>query len=165
MYGIMFGCFIPLHQGHIALINRAIKENDKVILGVCGYDDDRGKDFIPFRTRFELVKNKFKNNPNVTVVLMDDKKMGLTGTFSTEAWTIWGKELFEQAKVDPNVGNFTWYTGEANYAEKLKEVYPNHRVIYVPREEDGLSGTKIRNNPKKYAGFIDQDFSNYLKGE
>ena len=54
--GIVFGCFIPLHQGHLSLINKAIQENDKVIIGVCGFDDDRGKDFISFKTRIELIK-------------------------------------------------------------------------------------------------------------
>ena len=34
--GIVFGCFIPLHQGHEYLIDCAIKENDKIIIGVCG---------------------------------------------------------------------------------------------------------------------------------
>lgn len=44
--GITFGCFIPLHVGHMAMIERSVRENDRTIIAVCGYDDDRGKDFI-----------------------------------------------------------------------------------------------------------------------
>ena len=58
--GVVFGCFIPLQKGHLSLIDKALK-NDKVIIGVCGYDLDRGKDFIPFKDRIELIKEIFKD--------------------------------------------------------------------------------------------------------
>lgn len=38
--GITFGCFIPLHKGHLSMIDRSIKENQLTIIGVCGFDND-----------------------------------------------------------------------------------------------------------------------------
>ena len=34
--GITFGCFIPLHKGHLSIIKQAETENNSVILGVTG---------------------------------------------------------------------------------------------------------------------------------
>ena len=59
--GIVFGCFIPMHKGHESLITRALEENDKIILAVCGYQTDRGRDFIDFETRIRLVTDMFKD--------------------------------------------------------------------------------------------------------
>lgn len=163
--GIVFGCFIPLHQGHISLIERAIKENSITIIGVCGYDDDRGKDFLPFRTRIELMQNKYKDKPNIIVVPIDDKKLGLTGKFDLPSWKAWCKELFTNANIDPNENTCCWYTGEEHYASKLSQLYPNHYFIIADRSKINISGTKIRKDPLKNKKFIDKDFYQYLKGK
>lgn len=57
--GIVFGCFIPMHKGHESLIKRALSENDGMIIGVCGYRADRGRDFLDFEARFKLVTDMF----------------------------------------------------------------------------------------------------------
>lgn len=69
--GITFGCFIPLHTGHLWMINKALTENDMVIIGVCGYDNDRGKDFIPFRDRYELMSQIYGSDPRIKIALID----------------------------------------------------------------------------------------------
>lgn len=162
MIGIVFGCFIPLHEGHKKLIDRALSECDKVIIAVCGYDDDRGKDYIPFKDRIKLMKKKYQDYSKVTVVSVDDKKIGLTGKFDEESWRIWGNELFKQIKIDPNCGQvFVWYMGEKSYKNKLLKIYPKHHSFIVV-ERDGTSGTKIRKDSYKYTKTIDPDFLNYL---
>ena len=37
--GLVFGCFIPMHKGHLYMIDKALEENDRIVLGVCGFDD------------------------------------------------------------------------------------------------------------------------------
>lgn len=162
--GLVFGCFIPLHNGHKKLIETALKENDWVVIAVCGYDTDRGKDYIPFRDRIELMK-KIYNTDKVRVVEVDDHKIGLTGTFSKVAWIKWAIELFDNAAMRPGAPNikYTWYTGEPSYAEKLKSIYPWHNVKVFDRDKDTISGTKIRENLKKYKDQVDPTFLEYLK--
>lgn len=156
--GIVFGCFIPLHKGHLSLIDKA-KENDKVIIGVCGYDSDRGKDFIPFKDRIELIQEIFKD---LTVVSVDDHKIGLTGKFDLESWKVWCNELFKNADLDPNV-DITWYLGEQSYLEMLKKIYPKHTFEFVERTVIPVSGTMIRENPKENIEEIHPVFVEYLK--
>ncbi|MBP0986619.1 MAG: adenylyltransferase/cytidyltransferase family protein, partial [Oscillospiraceae bacterium] len=58
--GIAFGFFIPLHKGHEMMIERAVKENDRAIIAVCGYRTDRGKDFVDYDTRLRLIKEIYR---------------------------------------------------------------------------------------------------------
>ncbi len=163
--GIVFGCFIPMHTGHMKLINRAFTENDLTIIAVCGKAMDRGKDFIPFRDRVELITQLYSLNYRFKVVVLDDEKLGMDGSFSRDNWIKWSAELFRQANVNPEVTDveFTWYTGEPSYQEKLSSIYPNHNFVVVDRSEDTISGTQIRENPKKYYYHIAPSFLEYLQ--
>lgn len=162
--GITFGCFIPLHKGHISMIAKSRKNDDITIIGVCGYDNDRGQNFIPFDTRYNLMKKIYQNDPNTIVVKIDDKKLGLDGTFTLDNWKLWCDELFENAGFSPDDTNnvYTWYSGEAAYFEKLRLIYPNHEFYLLNRDEITISGTKIRNNLIKYADMVHPVFLNYL---
>lgn len=162
--GIVFGCFIPLHTGHMELIKRALTENDQVIIAVCGKDTDRGKDFIPFRDRINLIKRIYFCSI-FHIVAIDDEKIGMDGTFTRANWVRWSNELFDQVGWDPNSSytEYTWYTGEPSYQEKLGSIYPNHKIVIIDRAENTISGTKIRENPTKYKDSIHPRFVEYLK--
>lgn len=62
--GITFGCFIPLHSGHLDMIQKSRAVHQKTIVAVCGYDGDRGDGFIPFRERIVLMKQVFAFCPD-----------------------------------------------------------------------------------------------------
>lgn len=175
--GITFGCYIPLHKGHMQLIEKSIQENDKTIIAVCGKVNDRGKDFIPFDMREALVYEKYEHeciNGKVNIVKIDDEKIGMDGTFSRHNWELWCNELFSQAneqyrscglpEIDPEstTDEITWYTGEQSYKEKLSDIYPHHTVVLADRSEIDISGTKIRENPEKYVEYIAEHFLKYM---
>lgn len=162
--GIVFGCFIPLHQGHEYLINCALKENEALIIGVCGKDTDRGQNFIPFRDRIKLMK-KIYNQPNITISVVDDAKLQLDGTFTYDNWCKWSNELFTNANYNPNENQYTWYMGEPSYYEKLKLIFPNHKIKVFNRNVNPLSGTKIRENLTEYTNSINTTFLDYIKNK
>ena len=162
--GIVFGCFIPLHQGHEYLIDCALKENDALIIGVCGKDTDRGQDFIPFRDRIKLMK-KIYNQPNIIISVVDDDKLQLDGTFTYDNWCKWSNELFTNANYNPNENQYTWYMGEPSYYEKLKLIFPNHKIKVFDRNVNPLSGTKIRENLTEYTNSINKTFLEYIKNK
>ena len=158
--GLCFGCFIPLHKGHLSMIERAKNENDRIVIGVCGYEGDRGQEYLPFEGRWKLMLRRYHDDKNVIITIVDDHEIGLTGTFSVDAWSIWGKEFFRNAWLDPNDESkeYTWYTGEASYIEKLQQVYPNHNFVLLDRSEIQVSGTMIRENTDQYCDMIAPDF-------
>ena len=163
--GIVFGCFIPLHEGHLKIIDIAKKQNNKIILALCGSDDDRGKDFIPFSERYTLLTEKYCDDDRVQIVVIDDKKLGLTGKFDLPSWKKWCDELFAQANINPRDGlnEFTWYMGEESYAQKIKVLYREHHdFVVLNRNVINISGTEIRNNLEAYKDYVDPIFYKYL---
>ena len=161
--GIAFGFFIPLHKGHEMMIERAIKENDRAIIAVCGYRTDRGKDFVDYDTRLRLIREIYKDNKNVKVVRMDDKKLGRDGTFARDNWKIWGEELFAQAGEDPTKGDYCWYTGDESFIEKLSAIYPKHRFVLLDRSDVPVSSSEIRENPGASRSLINPRFVEFLE--
>lgn len=167
MVGIVLGCFIPLHEGHKVLIHRALTECDEVLIVVCGYDDDRGKDFIPYKDRIKLMKQIYnhKDYPNVTVTSVDDKKIGLTGKFDLESWKLWCEEMWIQSGWQPNGDEYTWYLGEQSYVDHISKLYPKHHFYLADRTCIPISGTIIRENPRIYDNMIDPIFYLYLSSK
>ena len=163
--GITFGCFIPLHKGHLSIIKQAETENNSVILGVTGHDMDRGRDFIPFLRRIQLMHTIFACHSNISIAEVDDRSIGLTGTFSLSAWEAWCRELFYTAGYYPDDPHceFHWYIGEKDYIEKIQVLYPQHHFHLMDRSIIPISGTAIRENPEKYGGYIHPVFLDYLK--
>ena len=163
--GITFGCFIPLHKGHLSIIKQAETENNSVILGVTGHDMDRGRDFIPFLRRIQLMHTIFACHSNISIAEVDDRSIGLTGTFSLSAWEAWCRELFYTAGYYPDDPHceFHWYIGEKDYIEKIQVLYPQHHFHLMDSSIIPISGTAIRENPEKYGGYIHPVFLDYLK--
>ena len=163
--GITFGCFIPLHKGHLSIIKQAETENNSVILGVTGHDMDRGRDFIPFLRRIQLMHTIFACHSNISIAEVDDRSIGLTGTVSLSAWEAWCRELFYTAGYYPDDPHceFHWYIGEKDYIEKIQVLYPQHHFHLMDRSIIPISGTAIRENPEKYGGYIHPVFLDYLK--
>ena len=166
--GITFGCFIPFHAGHQSMINQSRTENDLTITGVTGHDYDRGKDFLPFLRRVRLMQEICANQQDMYVAEIDDKKLGLTGTFSLDAWRIWCHELFANASLNPDDQNneYTWYIGEDRYIEKIRQLYPSHRFVKLDRAIIPISGTALRedilNKQNKYTRYINPVFRAHL---
>ena len=167
--GIAFGCFIPLHKGHMGMIDQASSENDFTVIGVTGHDYARGCDIIPFLRRVRLMRQIYGHRKDVIISEVDDKSIGLTGTFSVKAWRIWCDTLFRHAGLDPNTKNikYTWYTGEDRYIEKIRQIYPNHAFVKLDRRIVPISGTEIREHlgdtRSQYEQYIHPVFNDYLR--
>lgn len=162
MIGVVFGNFAPFNEEHKRFINKAIAECSVVIIGVCGYDDDDSKDYISFKDRVKLMKQNYQGNPSVIVAPIDYKKIGITKPTDLASWTLWGEELFNKAKVNPNCGaTFIWYIKDKAYRDKLLKVFPKHHG-FVTVDYSGPAEATIRNGSDKYINWIDKDFVDYL---
>lgn len=146
MVGIVFGCYCPLHQGHLDLIMRAKKENDYCVVVCCGYDNDRGKDFLPIEKRYRYVKEFFNNDELVKVIKVNDSEIGIGSEFTEDNWKPWLDEVFSQINnLNLNSSEYKWYVGEKEYADALVNQY--HQDVVFCERENNISGTMIRQNP------------------
>ncbi|MDX8396537.1 MAG: pantetheine-phosphate adenylyltransferase [Mariprofundaceae bacterium] len=60
------GTFDPITLGHVDVVNRGLKLFDQIIIGVA--DNPKKGPMFDLETRLSLVRETFKDQPNVTVV-------------------------------------------------------------------------------------------------
>lgn len=66
------GSFDPITKGHINIINQACDFFDEVVIAILKNPDKKNY-FFTFDERFEIIKEIYKNNPKVKVVVSDKK--------------------------------------------------------------------------------------------
>jgi NadR type nicotinamide-nucleotide adenylyltransferase len=180
--GITFGGYCPMHTGHLDLIMKAKKENDICYVVVCGYDNEPRADEIglTLKRRYSLVKQMFKNDEQIRVLMVNDTELGIDESMSESNWDIWlhcvedQVEALEEKIADEMIGltEYTWYVGEQSYVDSLKKrIYDRHKdntfgivdnIIYVERSKNPISATMIRENPVKYWNKIAWPFRQYF---
>lgn len=158
--GICFGGYCPMHRGHLDVIMRAKKENDKVFVVVCGYDDEpRSKEIgLDINKRYELVKAQFMDDEIIEVIKANDDDLGIDQSCSLDNWKIWTDHVME--KVMAFYGDeVKFYVAESSYAESLIKL--DYDVALMSKRTL-VSGTMIRSNPTKYFSYIVKEFQPYF---
>ncbi len=148
MIGIVFGCFCPLHQGHLDIIFKAKKENDYCVIVSCGYDNDRGGKELDVDKRFSLIKEFFSDDEYIKVIQINDSKLKIDN-YDINNWPIWLAEVQRQLKVlGLDNYHYRFYGSEQKYYDELCKIYNQDFVLC--QRINPISGTMIRNNPLKY---------------
>lgn len=145
--GIVFGCYAPMHQGHLDVVFRAKKECDAgVVIIVCGSDNDRGTNYnMPLNMRYEAIKEFFKDDELVNVVVIDETILQIEEY--PNGWDKWLKYFNELYNKNYDIKQKVWYVGEKDYKYQLEK--RGEVAIYMSRDNN-ISATMIRNNPYKY---------------
>ncbi len=145
--GIVFGCYAPMHQGHLDLVFKAKKECDAgVIIIVCGSDNDRGcRIGLPLEKRFQYIMDFFQDDELVKVIAIDESKLAIDEY--PNGWDKW-LEVFKQMYQTMNVLERCWYVGEEDYQKQLAK--RGETAVYVNRNKNQISATLIRQNPLLY---------------
>ena len=167
--GITFGGYCPMHQGHLDLIMKAKKENDICYVVVCGYENEPRADEIglTLKRRYSLVKQMFKSDEQIKVLMVNDTELGIDESMSESNWDIWLRYITKNLIKDGQLGNkFTWYVGEESYKSSLlkraDDMWKINNVVYVERSINPISATLIRENPIKYWNKIAWPFRQYF---
>ena len=118
--GIAFGCYAPMHQGHLDLIFKAKREcSEGVIIIVCGSDTDRGVAHnMPLIKRFEYIKEFFKNDELVKVCMIDETNLNIEPY--PNGWDKW-LSYFNVIYNNYKYGKRVWYVGEKDYVKQLEK--------------------------------------------
>lgn len=142
--GLVIGKFMPIHNGHIALIKFANSHCDELIVSMSYTPNDP----IDPQLRYGWTKEIFKNEPNIKVELIlddfDNEDLALP-----ERTKLWAKKMKEVYPPIHILISFEEYG--IPFAKNLGAAYlsfnPERNIIPV-------SATLIRNNPFKYWDYI-----------
>ena len=163
--GITFGCYAPLHQGHLDLIMRAKKENDMAFVVVCGYDNEARTSAIglDLNAKTKLIK-EYLEDDILKVFSINDTELGIDESMSESNWHIWLQYCMNQINrhFSNTENHITFYVAEEKYKDAIKKERNDFDVVLVDRTLNPISGTLCRENPIKYWNKIAKPFRGLL---
>lgn len=143
--GVIFGKFYPLHTGHQYLIETALRQVDKLTIVVTG---KKGQIIKP-QIRGNWIKKLYPQTQVKAVYhTLDDN--------DDEAWA---KKTVSWLGYKPNLVFTSAETWGDHFAKLLGA---KHIVVDKGRTKFPVSGTMIRNNPKKYLSYLHPIVRNYF---
>lgn len=142
--GLVIGKFMPVHKGHIALINFAASRCDELIVSMSYTDDDT----ISFQLRFNWLQEIFADQPNIQPHLIkddfDNELLPLN-----ERTKIWVKKMQQQYPAIHVI-----FSSE-NYGQPFAEnMQAKHILFDAERTNVAVSATLIRAKPFTYWNYI-----------
>jgi len=143
--GIVIGKFMPVHKGHIALIEFAASNCDELVVAV---DPGENGGAIPLGLRYRWMKEIFKGRKNIRIAsirkaLPQDKEPSRTAS------RIWAGYLTKR------FGKFDLVFSSEIYGDFLAEYMLAKSMVFdLERKRVPVSGTKIRERPLKYWEYI-----------
>lgn len=135
--GLVIGKFMPLHKGHIALIDFAAENVDELIVSMSY----TGNDPIDPGLRLQWIKEQFKNNPRVKVHSIqddfDDESLALP-----ERTMLWAKKM-KEVYAPVNI----LFSSELYGEPFAKSLGAENHLFDIKRITVPVSATAIRNKP------------------
>jgi len=143
--GLVFGKFLPLHEGHLYLLNFAQKSCHRLTILVCTLKSEP----IPGEIRFRWVKDLF---PTANVVHHYDE-IPQEPKEHSDFWNIWRQSIKRHCPDE----EFDCLFGSEDYGWRMaKEMGIEYIPVNRVRSLVPISGTAMRKNPMKNWAFLPQ---------
>lgn len=153
--GLVFGKFMPVHAGHLALIDFARQQCDHLIVSMSYTPTDP----IPPTLRLAWLTELLAPYPTIEVVAEADDFHDPTLPVweATRAWATFIKNRFPTVSV---------FFASEDYGPPLAH---HSGLRYVPfdpaRQQVPVSATQIRENPARYQSYIPVVVQPYFTGK
>ena len=138
--GFMIGRFMPLHNGHVELINAAAKQVKELIVfvGSMGVRNERNPFTIQDRLKILNECNAFFEKDKITFIPIFDL------TNENDSNKEWGDYLYDTIKKITNEEKFKFFTSESEV--KIKEWFGENKNINIVSfmRFSNISATKVR---------------------
>ena len=153
---VIIGKFYPLHDGHIDMIESALKEMDKVHVLVCTNSTQTWGNLSAEDRTTAVVYGMNYYFPELTSKLevhnFDDSDMPDSQESDNEVSKVWAKFLVTRFP------DMTHFYGSEPYIKMMAE-HENKEYVILNRNHNPISGTKCRTELTKYFSFL----SPYMK--
>lgn len=148
--GVIIARFQPIHFGHIALIKKALRENDKVFLWVGSADKNNARNPIPIKRRLELVwaalRETFDENDLKRIIVKDMPDL----TDETDNSYDWGFYLHSHIVDFIGESKYTIYYSDGYriimswFPSYVTDKFVSFALLARGGIHDGLSATLVR---------------------
>jgi HTH-type transcriptional regulator, transcriptional repressor of NAD biosynthesis genes len=148
--GLVFGKFMPLHTGHLALINFALQHCDHLYIILCY----TGKEPIDGMIRKQWLYKSFEKYSNITLVSFqyNDTELPNTSVSSRHVSELWAR-AFKSL-----VPHMTIVFTSEDYGDYLAEYMGiQHFIFDKSRSIIPVSANEIRANPFLYWNYISNE--------
>jgi HTH-type transcriptional repressor of NAD biosynthesis genes len=142
--GLVIGKFMPIHQGHIALIQFAASQCEEVIVSMSYNDNDPIEGELRFSWIQEFFQSYSKIKPFIIRDDFDNESLPLP-----ERTALWAEHM---RKIYPPVNAI--FSSEEYGAAFAQNMNAAHRSFDPDRKEFPVSATRIRQHPFRYWNFI-----------
>ena len=150
--GLVIGKFMPLHKGHVELIQFAAAQCDELIVSMTYREGDS----IPGQTRFRWICEEFKNSPKIrpeiSVDDFDDET--LSWKRRIPRWISFLQKRFPQIDI--------LFSSESYGEEVAEGIRASHIAFDPERRKVAISGSLIRKDPFTYWDFIAASATGYF---
>jgi NadR type nicotinamide-nucleotide adenylyltransferase len=141
--GLIWGKFMPLHNGHIYLIDYARQRVDRVTILLCSIKSQP----IPGVIRYQWLAQLY---PDLNVQHCTDEIPQYPNESPNNYWDIWLPVI---RRYQPTGPDFI-FTSET-YGDHLASLLgAQHICVDLPRQAVPISGIAIRNNPQAHLHFL-----------
>jgi NadR type nicotinamide-nucleotide adenylyltransferase len=149
--GFLLGKFLPLHRGHMYLIETAMAQVDHLTVLVCTL----AREPIPGALRYQWMRELY---PAVNVQHFAEDVPQYPEEHP-DFWDIWLNVIRRYVPVGPDIV----FSSEL-YGDKLAEVLgARHVCVDLPRQTFPVSGTAVRANPQAYQQLLPPVVQAYFK--
>ncbi|HTD98705.1 MAG TPA: AAA family ATPase [Mucilaginibacter sp.] len=152
--GLLLGKFMPLHKGHMELIEFASQRCDELTVLICATVDEP----IAGSVRLEWLNNIYNADHKIKprLLIYDEALLPNTSTSSESVSRLWAGYLKEKLfEID------IFFSSEP-YGKYMGEFLGCEYVIYdAQRSITSISSTQIRNRPFAYWDFIPAEIKPY----
>ncbi|GAB4025756.1 pantoate--beta-alanine ligase [Spirosoma koreense] len=142
--GLVFGKFMPVHQGHLALIEFARKQCDHLIVSMTVNPED----VIAPELRFSWLTELLSTYPTIEVVAESNDFHDPTLPLweATKLWAAFIRRRFPSVTV--------FFSSEAYAVPLAHHSGLRHVAFDPPRQQIPISATLIRQQPARYWDYI-----------
>lgn len=149
-HGFLLGKFMPVHKGHMHMIETAIKNCENVTVLVCSIPTEP----IPGHLRYVWVADIF---PNVNVIHVTDDVPHYPHE-NSNFWNIWTALLKKYIHPETDV----FYSSEEYGYEVAARLNIRHEIVDLERECVPISATAIRTDPVSNWNYIPDIVKPYM---
>ena len=150
--GLVIGKFLPVHNGHVALIRFAAQYCDELIVSMSYREDDP----INYALRIRWLKEIFETDSNIDVRMIKDDfdREDLPWPSRTKVWADVITKLY---------GNIDVLISSEEYGSFFAANLGAKNILFDPgRTAIPVSATQIRSSPFRYWDFIPENVRPYF---